>query len=174
VGATSADTQREIEQIRKDVSSAVAELRSRTRRLSATRPDSRQLRENPAVLAAVALPVIGLGVFAAARAVAEARRRRRPEQRLKRTLWSVAEELGERWERAREALPLEVRFPAGEDGDDRGRSVQVKRSEPSMVKRILWTALVAAMVAGGGLLARRLSAAVWRAAMGEEPPTASV
>jgi hypothetical protein len=30
------------------------------------------------------------------------------------------------------------------------------------------------MMAGGGLLARRLSATIWRSAMGEAPPTKNV
>jgi len=43
-----------------------------------------------------------------------------------------------------------------------------------MVKRLLWAALVAAMMAAGGLLARRVSATLWRQLMGEYPPAASV
>jgi hypothetical protein len=43
-----------------------------------------------------------------------------------------------------------------------------------MFKRMLWAGLVAVMMAGGGLLARRLSATIWRSAMGEAPPTKNV
>jgi hypothetical protein len=172
VGATAADTQREIEEIRKDVRSAVLELRKRARRTTNVKRQARHVKENPAALGGVGLVVAGAVAVGAARAVAEARRRRRPEERLKRTVRSAAEELGERWERAREALPFDVRLSA--DDDDRGQSVQVERSNPNMVKRMLWAALVATVMAGAGLAARRVSAAVWRAAMNEEPPTANV
>jgi hypothetical protein len=43
-----------------------------------------------------------------------------------------------------------------------------------MIKKLLWSGLAASMMALGGLLARRLSATVWRTAMREEPPTRSV
>ena len=43
-----------------------------------------------------------------------------------------------------------------------------------MIKRVLWAALVASVMAGAGLLARRVSAAVWKAAMKEDPPTANI
>jgi hypothetical protein len=39
------------------------------------------------------------------------------------------------------------------------------------MKRLLWAVLVAMMMAGAGLLARRLSATIWRTAVGEGPPT---
>lgn len=172
MGATAADTQREIDQIRKDITSAVVELRKRVRRGTDVQTQTRRAKDNPAALAGVGLLAVGAGGVVAARAVAEARRRRRPEERLKRTVRGAAEELGERFERAREALPFEVRL-AGDD-DDRGRSIEAERSEPNMIKRMLWTGLVAAMMAGAGLLARRMSAAVWKAAMKEEPPTANV
>jgi hypothetical protein len=176
VGATSADTQREIEEIRKDVTSAVGELRRRASRATDVKTQSTQLsgqaREHPAALAGAGLVVAGIGGALGVRAVLEARRRRRPEERLKRTMRSAAEELSERWERARDVLPLDFRLRDGDD--DEGKSVQLERNDPSMIKKALWAALVATMVAAGGLLARRLSAAVWRAAMQEDPPTASV
>lgn len=172
MGATASDTQREIEEIRKDVRSAVLELQRRARRTTDVKRQARHVQENPAAVGGVGLLLTGLAAVFAARAIAEARRRRRPEERLKRTVRSAAEELGDRWERAREALPFEVRL--GSDGEERGQSVEVERSNPNMVKRMLWAALVATLMAGAGLAARRVSALVWRAAMNEDPPTASV
>lgn len=180
MGATAADTQREIEEIRKDVSSAVDELRRRVTRTADVRTQARlqtrRAKDNPAALAAAGLGVAGLGGVAAYRAVSEARRRRRPEERFKRSVRSAAEELGGRLERAREALPFDIHLAGGDDDKDdkRGSNVDIEMKEPSMIKRILWGALVAAVMAGAGLAGRRLSAAVWRAAMKEEPPTASV
>jgi hypothetical protein len=43
-----------------------------------------------------------------------------------------------------------------------------------MIKRMLWAGLVAVMMAGGGLAARRASATIWRTAMGEAPPTKNI
>ena len=42
------------------------------------------------------------------------------------------------------------------------------------MKRLMWALLVTAMLAGAGLLARRLSATIWRTTVGEAPPTANV
>jgi hypothetical protein len=41
----------------------------------------------------------------------------------------------------------------------------------SMVKRLMWASLVVVMMATAGLVARRMSATIWRTAVGEEPPT---
>ncbi len=177
MGATSADTQREIEEIRKDVTSATEELYKRAHRLSArvtdVRAHSEQVRDNPAALGAAALAVAGIGGVAGARAYVQYRRRQRPEERLKRTVRTAAGELSERFERAREAIPLELHL-GGRDDERDGRQPTIERKDPGMIKKMLWGALVASMVAAGGLLARRLSAAVWRAAMNEDPPSKSI
>ena len=174
MGATASDTQREIEEIRKDVTSAVGELNRRLRGLTDVRAHAARANENPAALLGIGLTAVGVAGLFAVRAIVESRRRQRPSERLKRTMLSAAEGLGEQWERAREALPLDLHVGGREDGDGRGHPVQIARSEPSMIKKVLWAALAATMMAGAGLLARRLSAAVWRAAMAEDPPTASV
>jgi hypothetical protein len=44
----------------------------------------------------------------------------------------------------------------------------------STMKRLMWAVLVMAMMAGAGLLARRMSATIWRTTVGEEPPTENV
>ena len=174
MGATSADTQREIEEIRKDITSATEELYKRARRLTDVRVSSEGVKENPAAVGAAALAVVGIGGVAGARAYINYRRRQRPQERLKRTVRSAAEELGERWERARDAIPVELHL-GGRDEDDRdGKQPTIERKDPGMIKKMLWGTLVASMVAAGGLLARRLSAAVWRAAMNEDPPTKSI
>jgi hypothetical protein len=178
LGATSADTQREIEEIRKDVSSAVSELEKRLAHAASPKTYVELARENPA--AVLGLGVAGLGVAGTivARAVLAARRRNRPSERLRRTVHDVAEGLGEQLGRAREvlptSLPIGLHIGTADDGDDRGTKVQIPGSQPSMVKRLLWAALVAAMMAAGGLLARRVSATLWRQLMREDPPTASV
>lgn len=184
MGATSADTQREIEAIRTDLTAAVTALKQRAiqvgqraedqaARVADVRTQTRRVKEHPAALAGVGLAVVGAGGIATARAVIRARRRQRPEERLKRTVRTAAEELGERWERARHGIPLEVRL-GGADDNGHGRRVEMERKEPGMIKRMLWAALVATVMAGSGLAARRLSAIVWKAAMDEDPPTAKI
>jgi hypothetical protein len=42
------------------------------------------------------------------------------------------------------------------------------------LKRLMWALLVAGMMAAAGLLARRMSATIWRTAIGEAPPTENV
>jgi hypothetical protein len=173
LGATSADTQREIAEIRKDVASALDELDARVRGTFDLGTQARAVQDSPATVAGVAVVGLVVGGFVAYKVVSGLRRRRRPDERLKRTVREAAEGLSERFERAREAIPVGIRLHAGDD-DDENRTLEVQRSDPSMLKRILWAALAATMMAGAGLLARRLSAAVWKAAMNEEPPTAKV
>ena len=43
-----------------------------------------------------------------------------------------------------------------------------------VVKRLMWAGLVMVMMAAAGLLARRMSSAIWRSTIGEEPPTENV
>ncbi len=58
MGATAADTQREIEEIRKDVSSAARELRFRIRRATDPRNVTRAVEEHPAALVGVGLAAL--------------------------------------------------------------------------------------------------------------------
>ena len=55
MGATAADTKREIEEIRKDVSSAVSELRGRVMRVVSPQTYLDFARENPAAILGVGL-----------------------------------------------------------------------------------------------------------------------
>ena len=177
MGATAADTQREIEEIRKDVSSAARELRHRIRRFTDLRSIKRAVLEHPAALVGVGVGVAGVGGVAAARAIAERRRQRQPQNRIRRVAQAAAEGIGERIEQVREALPsipVEVRFGTqGADGQG-GEPAPVERSDSSVVKKMLWGGLVAGMMALGGLLARRASTTIWRSVLKEEPPTKAV
>ena len=179
MGATAADTKREIEEIRKDVSSAVSELQRRVLRVVSPGTYLEFARENPAAMLGVGLGAASLASVVVVRSIMESRRQNRPAERLKRTVRGAAEDLSETAHRAWAAvpsLPVEVRIGTGDakDSDKQGTNVQLPGSNPSMVKRALWGALVAAMMAGGGLLARRLSATIWRSAMGEAPPTKNI
>jgi hypothetical protein len=185
VGATAADTQREIEEIRKDVSSAARELRHRILRTTSQVTDpgtyTTAAQEHPAALAGVGLGAVGVGGIYVARAIIERRRRQQPRERLRRAATAAAENLGERFEQVRETvreslptIPVEVRFGTlGAEGDG-GKEPVVERSNPSVVKKMLWGGLVAGMMALGGLIARRASTTIWRSVLKEEPPTKAV
>jgi hypothetical protein len=178
LGETAADTQREIEEIRKDVLSATRELEHRVTRAASPRTYVQAAREHPASVAGIVLVGLAAGGVLIAREIIERRRRNRPTERLRRTVHGVAEGLGEQLERAREALPTSVpiglRIGSGDQEEKQTTQLQVPGSQPHMLKRILWAGLVAAMMAGGGLLARRLSAFIWQQAMREKPPTTNV
>jgi hypothetical protein len=177
VGATAADTKREIEEIRKDVSSAVSELTRRVFRVVSPRTYLEFAQENPAAIVGVGLGGLSLAGVALARSMAETRRRNRPTERLRRNMMSAAETLSAGAQQAWAAVPsLPVDLHLGtRDANGSGTpAVKITGSEPGMLKRILWAGLVAAMMAAGGLAARRLSATIWKSTMGEAPPTKNV
>jgi hypothetical protein len=177
VGATAADTKREIEEIRKDVSSAVSELKKRVLRAASPRTYLELAQENPAAVLGVGMLAVSLAGVAVARSVAESRRQQRPTERLRRGVMDAAEELGDAAQRAWAAvpsLPVEVRVGTAGAKDADQQPMTLKGSNPGMIKRALWAGLVALMMAGGGLAARRLSATIWRSTMGEAPPTKNV
>lgn len=179
MGETAADTRREIEEIRKDVASAVSELQRRVMRVVSPQTYLDFARENPAALLGVGLGAASLAGVALARSIAESRRQSRPSERLRRGVMSAAETLTETAHQALSAmpsLPVEVHLgtSAAQGSKQQDVNLSVKGSKPNMLKRALWAGLVAAMMAGGGLVARRLSATIWRSAMGEAPPTKNV
>lgn len=177
MGATAADTRREIEEIRKDVSSAVGELKQRIQRMISPQTYLDFARENPAAIVGVGLAGVSLAGVVVARSVAESRRQNRPSARLKRNVLGAAEGLTETAQRAWAAvpsLPVQLHVGTQDAKESDAKQLTLTRSDPGMMKRILWAGLVAVMMAGGGLLARRLSATIWRSTMGEAPPTTSV
>ncbi len=180
MGATAADTKREIEEIRKDVLSAAGELRRRVVRAVSPGTYVELARDNPAAVLGLGLGAVSLAGFSVARSIAESRRQNRPSERLKRTVRGAAENLTETAQRAWEAVPsmpisVQLGTPDAKGAENQNTTLQqVMGKEPSMLKRILWAGLVAAMMAAGGLAARRLSATIWRSTMGEAPPTKNV
>ena len=177
MGATAADTKREIEEIRKDVSSAVSELTRRVTRAVSPQTYLEVAKENPAAIVGVGLGALSLAGIVLARSVEESRRQNRPSERLRRGVMGAAESLTETAQPAWAAvpsLPVDVRLGTRDADDKEAQGATVKGSEQGMLKRMLWGALVATMMAAGGLAARRLSATLWRTAMGEAPPTKNV
>lgn len=177
MGATAADTKREIEEIRKDVLSAVGELKRRIKRAVSPRTYLEFAQENPAAVVGAGMAGLSLAGIALARQVAESRRRNRPTERLRRGVMGAAEQLTESAQQAwasMPSLPVEVRVGTRDAEESEKKTVVASGSDQGMFKRMLWAGLVAVMMAGGGLAARRLSATIWRSAMGEAPPTKNV
>jgi hypothetical protein len=179
VGATAADTQREIEEIRKDVSSAVSELRARVTRALSPKTYVDYARDNPAAIIGIGLTGLSVAGVAMARSVSQSRRPPTTTERLQQGVASAAETLAESAQRAWAAVPsLPVELHVG-TADAKGKSQETKQltlqsKDAGMLKRMLWAGLVAVMMAGGGLLARRVSATIWRTTMGEAPPTKNI
>jgi len=177
VGATASDTQREIGEIRKDVSSAVSELKQRVTRALSPMTYVEYAQENPAAIIGVGLAGLSLAGVVIARSVAQARRPVTPAERIQNTVLGAAESLSETAQRAWAAvpsLPVEVRLGGGAAKDSDTKQLTLPSSNPGMMKRALWGGLVAIMMAAGGLAARRVSTAIWEATMGEGPPTKKV
>jgi len=136
-------------------------------------------RENPAAIVGVGLRAASLAGIALARSVAESRRQSRPSERLRRSVMDAAENLSETAQQAWAAVPslpisVQVGTSDAKGSEKQTADLKVSGSNQGMMKRALWAGLVAVMMAGGGLLARRLSATIWRSAMGEAPPTKNV
>ena len=100
-------------------------------------------------------------------AVADFRERRKPANRLKRRAGALREEVGGRLSRTREAMPYGVYVMRNRPDD----APDTAGGDPGMLKTLLWMGLSAGMLALFGILARRVSASVWQAVMGEPPPT---
>ena len=179
MGATAADTQREIGEIRKDVSSAVSELRARVTRALSPKTYVEYARDNPAAVIGVGLAGLSMAGVVMARSVAQTRRPATTAERIQAGVSSAAETLVEGAQRALAAVPsLPVEVHLG-TGDAKGKGSETKQltlqpEDQGMFKRMMWAGLVAIMMAGGGLIARRASATIWRTAMGEAPPTKNI
>ena len=167
MGQTSADAQREIEYLRDDLSATIAELERRARGLADL---PRRAQRHPALVGVVATGALTGTAFLAYRAASSYRERQRPTHRLQQRAQRVAGGLGERLEYARAAFPyrLERRDRDSEE------SVESSPRKPGKLKSLLWMGLTAGLIALFGVLARRVSAAIWESVMHEAPPTRRV
>jgi hypothetical protein len=184
---TAGETKRQIEGLRNEVTEILNELQRRGRRTlsvgamqqAATGQVRRTVQRNPAALALLGLSaLLGVGALVV-RARRRAREAQRPAAVLRRRAREAAEDLSDYWERARASMPVDVRFRAGgrrgaRDEEDDGGELRIQPKEPSMLKKLMWMGLTSAMMALGGLLARRMAAAIWTRAMRETPPTDKV
>jgi hypothetical protein len=189
MGATPADTEREINRLRGDMSAAIEEVERRLRgglRGVATREARittvRGARENATLVGVAGVVAAGAVVYGAYALINRARERGKPQNRLKRGVQHVREELTERAEESRRQL--EQSLPRGvllklepEDGgyvrvsDARLEPSKKKRGRSTLIKKLIWAALLSIFMAVGSVLARRVAEAAWKSMVHEEPPT---
>jgi hypothetical protein len=148
---------------------------------------TQELANNPTLLGVVGVVAAGAAVYAGYAVIRGLRERGKPQNRLKRGVEHVAEELSERLSEGVEGTrrELERALPRGvllklepEDGgyvrvsDARLEPAQKKRGQSTVIKKLVWAALLSIFMALGSVLARRIADGVWRATVHEEPPTA--
>jgi hypothetical protein len=206
MGATPADTEREITRLRGDMTAAIEEIERRVRaglrgvanaeaRLasSSTRHEPvESARDNPTLLGVAGVVAAGAVAYGAYALVHNMRERRKPQNRLKRGVQNVRDELSERVERLGEGVEgsrrqIESAWQRGlllkldpEDGgyvrvsDARLEPLNKKakkRGQSTVIKKFIWAALLSVFMALGSVLARRVADTAWRAMVHEDPPS---
>jgi hypothetical protein len=197
MGSTPADTEREITQLRGDMTAALDEVERRLRgglrgvagaeaRISTDRA-RRDAANNPTLLGVVgvvAVAAVGYGVYSLLKGRREASK---PQNRLKRGVKQAREELEGRvaggveatrgkLERAKQRSLLVKLDP--EDGGFM-RVVEARIESPTdknkgrqdVIKKLVWAGLLSVFMAVGSVLARRVAGSVWKATVHEDPPT---
>lgn len=201
MGAKPEDTQREITRLRGDMTAALDELESRVRgglrkvatveaRIASVRAGEdvvERARDNPTMLGVAGMVGAGAVAYGAFAVLRGLRERSKPQNRLKRRVRGLGDELSGRLgegvqgsrrqlERARQhALLLKLDPQAGgyvRVVDARLESLNKKRGTSTVIKKFVWAGLLAVFMALGSVVARRVADTVWRAAVHEDPPTA--
>jgi hypothetical protein len=196
MAATPADAEREIGRLRGDLTAAVEEIERRLRgglrgvaeaeaRVTSTRAREEaiaKVRDNPPLLGVGGVVVAGVVAYGAYALVSGLRERRKPQNRIRRRVKGVREELGERVESSRRQLErvrqrgILVKLDPADGGylrltDARLEPPNKKSERSKVIKKLVWAALLSVFMALGSVLARRLADQVWRGLMQEEPPT---
>lgn len=200
MGATPADTAREITQLRGDMSAAIEEVERRLRsglrgaatteaRISSVRAGEQavaRVRQNPTLLGVAGVVAAGVVAYGAYALVAGMRERNKPRNRLKRGVSQVREELSERLTEGVESSRQQIErvLPRGvllklepEDGgyvrisDARLEPPDKKRGQSTVIKKFVWAAFLSVFMAVGSVVARRVADSAWRAMVHEQPPT---
>jgi hypothetical protein len=201
MGETPAATEREINRLRGDMTAALEEVERRLRggmrgvatteaRISGDRAREdvvARARDNPTLVGVAGVVVAGAVAYGVFALINGRRQRNTPQNRLKRGVKQVREELSERVGEGVETSmrQLESALPRGvllklepEDGgyvrviDARLKPPpNKKRGQSTVIKKFVWAALLSIFLALGSVLARRVADSVWRATVHEEPPT---
>jgi hypothetical protein len=201
MAATPADTQREIERLRGDMTAALDEMQRRFQgglrgiagaeaRISSGRAAddiSSRARQNPTlvgVAGVVVVGAIGYGIYALVKSRQE---QKRPQHRLRRRVESVREELSGRVgegvqlsrqqiERAKQSNLL-VKLEPQDGGFMRITEARLEgppgkgKGRQDEIKKLVWAGLLSVFMAVGSVLARRVAGGVWKVTVREDPPT---
>jgi hypothetical protein len=200
MGTTPEDTEREITQLRGDVTATLEEVERRLRgglrgaasfeaRLSSARAADgviSRARSNPTLLGVAGMVAAGAVAYGAYALVRGVRERGRPENRLKRRVSEVreeltgrvverVEELGLHLDRARQRAVL-LKLEPEKKGfvrvtEARLEPLTKQRGALPVIKKFIWAALLSVFMALGSVLARRVADVVWRSMVHEEPPS---
>jgi hypothetical protein len=184
MGQTAADTQREIDGLRLEITDAASELDKRVTEMLDVRARAQDLmswglrmaEEQPKVVAGV-----GAGItLGAALLMANSIRSRRKKKTAAARLAAFQESAHGEAARLIENAVAQARGVLAASGSSLTNLATVEpseqhvvTSEPSMVKKLIWTALTAGSLAVAGIVARKISTSIWQALMHEEPPTTS-
>ena len=199
MGAKPEDTERQITQLRADMSAALDEVERRLRgglrgvataeaRITSVRTGQEalaQARENPALLGIGGVVAAGALVYGAFALINGLRERGKPQNRLKRGVKQVRGQVSERVSTAEGAVrrleqalmrSVLLKLQPEEGGfvrvtDARLEPPNKKRGRSKVIKKVIWAALLSVFMALGSVLARRVADTVWRAMVHEEPPT---
>jgi hypothetical protein len=196
VGTTPADTEREITRLRGDMTAALEELERRLRggvrgvasaeaRITSGRAREEaigRVRENASLAGVGAVVVAGAIAYGVYSVVAGQRERARPTNRLRRQAERVRGEVGERVEASRQQLQrardrgVLVKLEPASSGymrltDARLELLKPKRGQSTVIKKLVWAAMLSIFMALGSVIARRVAGQVWRATVREDPPT---
>jgi hypothetical protein len=196
MGETPADTEREISRIRGDMTAAIEEMERRVRgglrsvaateaRITSARTRDEMLeraRDNPTLLGVAGMVVAGAVTYGAFSLVNGLRQRNSPENRLKRRVrhagGKVSERLAESVQGSRRRLERSLFVKLDPEGggymrvsDARLEPPNKKRGPSTVIKKLVWAALLSLFLALGSVLARRVADKLWRAMIHEEPPT---
>jgi hypothetical protein len=199
MGATPEDTQRQISQLRGDMSAALDEVERRLRgglrgvaaaeaRITSVRTTQdvvSQARENPTLVGVAGVVAAGALAYGAYALLNGVRERGKPRNRLRRGVKQVRGEVSERVSGVEGALrQLEhtlarsvlLKLEPEQGGyvrvsDARLELPHKKRGQAKVIKKLIWAALLSLFMALGSVVARRVADTVWRAMVHEEPPT---
>jgi hypothetical protein len=201
MAATAADTHREIDRLRGDMTAALDEVQRRLRgglrtvasteariTSSRTRDDlALRARQNPTLPGVIGVVVVGAIGYAVYRAVSNAREQKKPQNRLKRGVQQARTDLvgrvSEGVELSKRQLEqvrprnLLLKLDSDESGFVRVTDARLEpladrgKGRREVIKKLVWAGLLSVFMAVGSVLARRVAGAVWQATLREDPPT---
>jgi hypothetical protein len=183
MGQTAADTQREIDGLRLEITDAASELDRRVTQMLDVRARAddlkswtmRMVEERPKAVGGVGAGIaLGVALLAASSV-----RSRKKKKTAAAKLAAFQESAHGEAARLIETAVAQARGVLAASGSTLTNLAAVEpdkpvvQSEPSMIKKLIWTALTAGSLAIAGIVARKFSTSVWQAIMHEEPPTTS-